>query len=126
MTILRSLAILGLLAFTATPAFAHGKPAHGGQITEIDEYQFELVVEDSAAKPHLDVYLIDPNDKNVGDAKIVLRVTTPESKHLVIPLVYEEAHYTAALGSNVKGDYSVVVLSTVHKKRVNARFTFKL
>ena len=122
----RSIAIVAAVVMMSAPALAHGHPAHGGQIVEVNEYQFEFVLENAQTAPHVDMYVIDPKDKPVTNAKIQLRVTAPDGRKLVVPLKYEENHYTAQLGSKAKGDYSVVVLSTVGKQRLNTRFSFKI
>ena len=122
----RSIALVAALAMMSTPVFAHGRAAHGGQLVEVNQYQFEFVLENAQTAPHIDMYVIDPKDKAVTTAKIQLRVTAPDGKKLVIPLKYEENHYTAQLGSKAKGDYNVVVLSTVGKQKLNSRFSFKI
>ena len=122
----RSVALVAALAMMSAPAFAHGHAAHGGQLVEVSDYQFEFVLENAQTAPHIDMYVIDPKDKPVTTAKIQLRVSAPDGKRLVVPLKFEENHYTAQLGSKAKGDYNVVVLSTVGMKKLNSRFSFKI
>lgn len=83
-------------------------------------------MENVAKGPHIDMYVIDPKDKAVTNGKITLRVTTPEARKLTVPLKFEERHYTAPLGVATKGNYDVVVLSTVGTQKLNARFSFKI
>lgn len=121
----RLLLVLALGAVVTAPAFAHGKPEHGGQVVEVQEHQFELVVEPEAKATHLDFYITDPAEKPVSTARVKLAITTPDGQRTDLPLKYAGGHYTALLPGETKGEYRVVALSAIGPKKLNARFTFK-
>jgi hypothetical protein len=117
--------LAALLALTV-PAFAHGKPEHGGQSVEVDEHSFELVVEPEVKATHLDLYITDPKEKVVTQAMVKLQISTPDGQKIALPLKYGDGHYTGVLTKVAKGEYKVVALSTISGKKLNSRFTFKL
>lgn len=114
-----------LITFNTGNAYAHGKPEHGGQAVEVQEYQLELVVEPEAKVTHLDFYIVDPKEKTVTNASAKLQIATPNGQKIVLPLRYEDGHYTAMLTSTAKGEYKIVALTTIGDKKLNSRFSFK-
>jgi uncharacterized protein (UPF0333 family) len=115
---------LVLVALSTGTAYAHGKPEHGGQAVEVQNYQFELVVEPEAKATHLDFYIVDPKDKTVTNASAKLQIATPNGQKIVLPLKYEDGHYTTMLTNIAKGEYKVVALTTIGDKKLNSRFSF--
>jgi hypothetical protein len=114
-----------LIGLHTGSAYAHGEPEHGGQVVEIQEYQFELVVEPEANTTHLDFYITDPKEKTVTNASAKLQITTPNGQKIVLPLKYADGHYTAMLTSIANGEYKVVALTNIGNKKLNSRFSFK-
>jgi hypothetical protein len=114
-----------LIVLNTGTAYAHGEPEHGGQAVEVQEYQFELVVEAEAKATHLDFYIVDPKEKTVPNAVAKLQISTPNGQKIVLPLQYEDGHYTAMLTTTAKGEYKVVALTTLGNKKLNSRFSFK-
>jgi len=113
-----------LIVLHTGSAYAHGEPEHGGQAVEIQDYQFELVVEPEANATHLDFYIADPKEKTVANASAKLQITTPNGQKVVLPLKYADGHYTAVLTNPAKGEYKVVALTTIGSKKLNSRFSF--
>jgi hypothetical protein len=116
---------LMLIVLNTGMAYAHGEPKHGGQAVEVQEYQFELVVEPEAKATHLDFYIVDPKEKVVANASAKLQIATPNGQKVVLPLKYAEGHYTAMLATTAKGEYKVVALTALGNKKLNSRFSFK-
>jgi ribosomal protein L25 (general stress protein Ctc) len=114
-----------LVGALAVPAFAHGKPEHGGQSVEVDGHSFELVTEPETKVTHLDLYINDPKEKPVSTATVKLQISTPNGQKVSLPLKYEGGHYTALLNAVVKGEYKVVALTSIGAKKLNSRFSFK-
>ncbi|WP_218082810.1 hypothetical protein [Anthocerotibacter panamensis] len=120
--LLVSAAILG------APVLAHGAPEHGGQAVEVQEHQLELVAEPEAKSTHLHLYILDPQDKQVTNAGVKLQILAPDGMKTALTLKYDpqEASYTGNLPMTAKGAYKIVALTTIGKKRLNARYTFKI
>jgi hypothetical protein len=113
------------VVLNAATANAHGKLEHGDQVVEVQEYQFELVVEPDTKATHLDFYIVDPKEKIVAKASAKLQIATPNGQNVVLPLKYEAGHYTGMLTNIAKGEYKVVALTSIDSKKLNSRFTFK-
>jgi len=126
MAMQKLLTLVTATVLAVAPVFAHGEPEHGGQIVEVQEHQFELVVEPEANGTHLDFYISDPGDRPVSTATVKLQITAPDGRRIALPLRYAQGHYTAMLPSGAKGEYRVVALTDIGGRKLNSRFTFKL
>ena len=120
------IALALLLVAFVLPVFAEGEPKHGGQVVEVQDHQFELVVEPEAKSTHLDLFISDPKNKPVTTAVAKLQILAPNGQKATLPLKYGDGHYTAVLNAPIKGEYRVVVLTSVGGKKLNSRFSFKL
>jgi len=117
--------ILILLLFPGV-VYAHGAE-HGGQAIEVQGYNLELATEAQGPNIHIHFYLMDMKDRIVTNAQIKLQVTTPDGIKIAQALRYnaKEQGYVGDLVTVAKGEYKVVVLTTIAGEKINARYTFK-
>lgn len=117
-------ALLGIGALTTNVAMAHGSaaPRHGGIVQEVNDVNFELVVEADGAT----IYLVDHDDdmpsKGISGKLTVLN--GPQKSEVDIKAA--DGNKLRATGVKIaKGAKLVALLNNVEGKTVTVRFTVK-
>lgn len=61
----------------------------------------------------------------IPTAKVSMQVQTPDGKTQMVPLKYEDEHFSGTLPVATKGQYQVKVSAMVDGKEVGGRFSFE-
>jgi hypothetical protein len=116
--------LLGLGALTLNGAMAHGTagPRHGGIVQEVNDVNFELVVDADGAT----IYLVDHDDdmpsKGISGKLTVLNGAQKSE----VDIKAADGNKLRATGVKIaKGAKVVAVLNGVEGKTVTVRFTIK-
>lgn len=117
-------ALLGIGTLTTNVAMAHGSaaPRHGGIVQEVNDVNFELVVEADGAT----IYLVDHDDdmpsKGISGKLTVLNGAQKSE----LDIKAADGNKLRATGVKIaKGAKLVALLNNVEGKTVTVRFTVK-
>src|SRR5262249_20617661 len=130
--ILSLITTVGVVGIAQTPTFAHGKAEHGGRLTEVQEYTFEVVSKEQGEEkeekaerekqPHTEkmsftVYVKDPNLKPVTSGNGSLKISEGKKEVANAPLAASDNAFNTSATLPHHGRYRAAIDFTPPGKR---------